>query len=30
VRDLPLFEHWLELIVLRARVSGAACGPLPE
>lgn len=30
VRDLPLFEHRVELIVPRVRVSCAACGPKLE
>lgn len=30
VRDLPVFEHWVELIVPRVRVACAACGPKLE
>ena len=30
VRDLPLFEHWVELRVLRVRVECPTCGPKLE
>jgi transposase len=30
VRDLPLFEHWVELRVLRVRVACPTCGPKLE
>lgn len=30
IRDLPLFEHWVELRVLRVRVECPTCGPKLE
>ena len=30
IRDLPLFEHWVELHVLRVRVECPTCGPKLE
>jgi transposase len=30
IRDLPVFEHWVELRVLRVRVECATCGPKLE
>ena len=30
IRDLPLFEHWVELRVLRVRVECTTCGPKLE
>ena len=30
IRDLPLFEHWVELRILRVRVECPTCGPKLE